>query len=131
MKHLFTITFFVLWATCPVAAQPDRGRIKADSLTSDSIALDEFVVTGQFEVQSLKNSVYQVRTIDSERIAARAATNLHWLLNTQLGIRFSNDLTFGTSYIQLMGMSGQNVKILLDGIPMVDRGCTRESLGQI
>lgn len=131
MKHLFTITFFLLWAIRPVAGQPDRGRMKGDSLTGDSIALGEFVVTGQFEAQSLKNSVYQVRTIDSERIEARGATNLQSILNTELGIRFSNDLTLGTSDIQLMGMSGQNVKILLDGIPMVDRGSTRESLGQI
>ncbi|MCF2503315.1 TonB-dependent receptor [Dyadobacter sp. CY107] len=131
MQQLFTITFIVLWALGPVAGQPDRERVKGDTLAKDSIALDEFVVTGQFEAQSLKNSVYQVRTIDSERIAARGATNLQSILNTELGIRFSNDLTLGTSDIQLMGMSGQNVKILLDGIPMVDRGSTRESLGQI
>jgi outer membrane receptor for ferrienterochelin and colicins len=30
-----------------------------------------------------------------------------------------------------MGMSGQNVKILLDGVPLLDRGSTRESLNQI
>jgi outer membrane receptor for ferrienterochelin and colicins len=46
-------------------------------------------------------------------------------------MRFSNDLTLGTSDIELMGMTGQNVKILLDGVPMIDRGSTRESLGQI
>ena len=101
------------------------------TLEETPIGLNELVVTGQFEAQSLKNSVYQVRTIDSERIKARGATNIQTVLNTELGIRFSNDLTLGTSDIQLMGMTGQNVKILLDGIPMVDRGSTRESLGQI
>ncbi|MCF0061255.1 TonB-dependent receptor [Dyadobacter chenwenxiniae] len=131
MKQFFTISFILLWALGPVAGQSDRGLVKGDTLARDSVSLDEFVVTGQFEAQSLKNSVYQVRTIDSERIAARGATNLQSILNTELGIRFSNDLTLGTSDIQLMGMSGQNVKILLDGIPMVDRGSTRESLGQI
>ncbi|WP_439555079.1 TonB-dependent receptor [Dyadobacter sp.] len=100
-------------------------------LAENPLALMEMVVTGQSEPQSLRNSVYQVRTIDSERIRMRGATSLQAVLNTELGIRFSNDLTLGTSDIQLMGMSGQNVKILLDGIPMVDRGSTRESLGQI
>ncbi|WP_035332850.1 TonB-dependent receptor [Dyadobacter crusticola] len=100
-------------------------------ITENPLALMEMVVTGQSEPQSLRNSVYQVRTIDSERIRMRGATSLQAVLNTELGIRFSNDLTLGTSDIQLMGMSGQNVKILLDGIPMVDRGSTRESLGQI
>ncbi|MCE7043514.1 TonB-dependent receptor [Dyadobacter sp. CY312] len=93
--------------------------------------LKDLVVTGQFEAQSLKNSVYQVRTIDSERIRLRGATNVQTILNTELGMRFTNDPATGASDIELMGMTGQNVKILLDGIPMVDRGGTRESLGQI
>jgi len=100
-------------------------------LQESGISLDDAVITGQFGKQSLRNSVYQVRTIDSERIKARGATNIQTILNTELGIRFSNDPTLGTTDIQLMGMSGQSVKILLDGIPMVDRGATRESLGQI
>ena len=100
-------------------------------LQESGISLDDAVITGQFGKQSLRNSVYQVRTIDSERIKARGATNIQTILNTELGIRFSNDPTLGTTDIQLMGMSGQSVKILLDGIPMIDRGATRESLGQI
>ncbi len=95
------------------------------------LPLQDVVVTGQMEAQSLKNSVYQVRTIDYERIRLRGATNIQTVLNTELGMRFTNDPATGTSDVELMGMSGQNVKILLDGVPMVDRGGTRESLGQI
>jgi outer membrane receptor for ferrienterochelin and colicins len=103
-----------------------------DIMLQDSVTiLQDVVITGQFEAQSLKNSVYQVRTIDSERIRMRGATNVQTILNTELGMRFTNDPATGTSDIELMGMTGQNVKILLDGIPMVDRGGTRESLGQI
>ncbi|SDM81700.1 TonB-dependent receptor [Siphonobacter aquaeclarae] len=94
-------------------------------------ALQEVVVTGQYEPQSLRQSVYQVRTIGPERLQARAAMTLTGVLNTELGIRFSNDPALGTSDIQLMGMSGRNVKILLDGVPMLDRGDQRESLNQI
>ncbi|MEZ4901680.1 MAG: TonB-dependent receptor [Spirosomataceae bacterium] len=93
--------------------------------------LEAVVVTGQFAPQSVRNSVYQIRTITSEQIRLRGATNIQTVLNTELGMRFSNDLTLGTTDVQLMGMSGQNVKILLDGVPMIDRGSTRESLGQI
>ena len=100
-------------------------------LSESAISLGDAVVTGQFEKQSLRNSVYQVRTIDNERIRLRGATNIQSVLNTELGIRFSNDMVLGTTDIQLMGLKGQNVKILLDGVPMVDRGETRESLGQI
>ncbi len=100
-------------------------------LSPDSKTLSEVVVTGQFGSQSVRNSVYQVRTITLEQIRLRGATNLQAVLNTELGMRFSNDLTLGTTDVQLMGMAGQNVKILLDGVPMIDRGSTRESLGQI
>lgn len=100
-----------------------------DSLAT--LELEEVVVTGQYEAQSLKKSVYQVRTIDKEVIQLRNPSNVQSILNTELGIRFSTDPVLGTSDVSLMGMSGQNVKILIDGVPMVDRGATRESLNQV
>ena len=105
--------------------------IPSTALNETARQLDDVVVTGQYEPQSMRQSVYQIRTIDRERIQLRGATNLIGVLNNELGIRFSNDVTLGTSDIQLMGMSGRNVKILLDGVPMVDRGDTRESLNQV
>lgn len=101
------------------------------ALTEKSNELQDVVITGQFGPQSIRNSVYQVRTISNEQIRLRGATNIQTVLNTELGMRFSNDLTLGTTDVQLMGMSGQNVKVLLDGVPLVDRGSTRESIGQI
>lgn len=134
MRYYFTISLILL-VISRLIAQEGSGiattRTDTTKLSDTTRSLNEVVITGQLEPQSLRNSVYQVRTIDSERIRLRGATNLQTILNTELGIRFSNDLTLGTSDIQLMGMSGQGVKILLDGIPMVDRGGTRESLGQI
>jgi outer membrane receptor for ferrienterochelin and colicins len=103
-------------------AQQDSGKVKN---------LDELIVTGQYKPQSVKNSVYQVRVINYERIRLSGATNVQQILNNQLGFRFSNDNTLGTTDVQLMGMNGRNVKILLDGVPMVDRGDTRESLNQV
>jgi outer membrane receptor for ferrienterochelin and colicins len=100
-----------------------------DSLKA--LELKEVVVTGQFEPQSLRKSVYQVRTINSEIIKTRSAVNVQSILSTELGIRFSNDGVLGTADISLMGMSGQNVKVLLDGVPLLDRGATKESLNQI
>jgi outer membrane receptor for ferrienterochelin and colicins len=83
--------------------------------------LSEVVVTGNFGIQSVKNSVYQVRSIDKVTIQNRAANNIQEVLNTELGIRFSQDNALGTSNLEMMGMSGQNVKILIDGVPIVGR----------
>lgn len=96
-----------------------------------TIHMDEVVVTGQFEPTSIKNSVFKVRSITQDQIIRRSTADITTLLNTELGVRFSNDLTLGETDIQLMGMSGQNVKILLDGIPLLDRGSTKQSLSQI
>lgn len=117
----FSVFILLLLVACDVFSQ--------DSL--QSFELSEVVVTGQFEPQSLKQSVYQVRTISNDRIMLRSPVNVQTVLSTELGIRFSNDLTLGTADVSLMGMGGQNVKILLDGIPLLDRGSTRESLNQV
>ncbi len=104
---------------------------KITTLTPFSHMIDAIVVTGQHSPQSLKNSVYSVRVINEEKIQMRAANNVADVLNTELGVRFTNDLALGETKISLMGMDGQNVKILLDGIPLLDRGDSRQSLGQI
>lgn len=93
--------------------------------------IETVVITGQYQPQSVKKSVYRVHTISQEKIRLRAATNIQQVLMTEPGFRFNNDLTLGTADIELMGMSGRNVKILVHGAPMLDRSDTRESLNQI
>ncbi|MBC7826886.1 MAG: TonB-dependent receptor [Chitinophagaceae bacterium] len=99
--------------------------------TDTSRLLEEVVFTGQYKPQSLKQSVYKVRVINQERIKMRGATDIAGVLNNEVGIRFSTDNTLGETDVNIMGMSGQNVKILLDGVPLVDRGSTKQSLSQI
>lgn len=101
------------------------------TVKEDKNRLDEIVVTGQFSPQSLRNSLYKVRVINEETIKQKAATDMQSLLNTEIGIRISNDLTLGESNFELMGMGGNNVKVLLDGVPLIDRGITKQSLSQI
>ena len=131
MRTIITGSFFGIILS--MAGNTDAAAQKAakDSVPVRVSSLQEVVVTGQYQPQSLRKSVYQVRTISADRITRQGATNLTGVLNNELGIRFSNDRTLGTTDIELMGMSGRNVKILLDGVPLVDRGDTRESLNQI
>lgn len=86
------------------------------------------IVTGQYKPQSAKNSVYQVRTISRERIEKQGAVKLQDVLNNELNIRFSQDLATGGSDITMMGLKGQNVKILIDGLPMVGRQGTSNEI---
>ena len=100
-------------------------------VAEENLTLNEVVVTGQFRPQSLQNSVYKVRTINSQMIKQSGATEVRQLLEQQLGVSFRNDHMTGEADIQLMGMSGQNVKVLLDGLPLIDRGSRRQSLSQV
>lgn len=93
--------------------------------------LNEVIITGQFSPQSIQNSVYKVKVITAKQIQEKAATSLQSLLNTEVGIRLSNDMTLGETDFELMGMSGNNVKVLLDGVPLIDRLGTKQSLSQI
>lgn len=104
MLALLTIT--------AVQSQEDTTRAKD---------LEGVVVTGQYKPQSVKNSVYQVRTISKEKIQKHGATKLQDVLNNELNIRFSQDAATGGSNVTMMGLSGQNVKILLDGLPLLGR----------
>lgn len=122
---------YLLPALCVCFAMKSQAQefTELDSIKSSS--LDEVVVTGQFAPQSLNKSVYRVRLITNDQIRLRASTSVENILSNQLGVRFSNDLTLGESDIELMGMTGQNVKILVDGVPIIDRGATKQSLSQI
>lgn len=93
--------------------------------------MEEIVVTGQFSPQSMRNSLYKVRSINSDQIARKTPTSVESLLSTEIGIRMSNDMALGETSFELMGMSGTNIKILMNGIPMIDRGDKQSSLSQV
>jgi outer membrane receptor for ferrienterochelin and colicins len=90
--------------------------------------LEEVVVTAQYEPQSAQKSVYKVRTISLEQIRERGATRLQDVLNTELNIRFSQDASLGGSNLSFQGLAGQNVKVLIDGVPMVGRQGTSNEI---
>lgn len=84
--------------------------------------LEEVVVTGQYASQSLRNSVYKVNSIGSDRMIAQNARTPLDILANELNVQFSRDNATGRSGIRMQGMDAQYVKILLDGVPLAGRG---------
>lgn len=82
--------------------------------------LSEVVVTGQFEPQSIKKSVFNVRIISSKDIQNLAANNLSDVLNQYLNITVRPSSTSGRSTVSLFGLDAQYFKILVDNIPLVN-----------
>lgn len=89
-------------------------------LTPDIISFDEIVVTGQYEPVSSDKSLYNVKVINTMQIKKRAAYDLTGLLKTQMNIRLTQDGATGTG-MSMQGLSGENVKILVNGVPVIGR----------
>ncbi len=89
-----------------------------DTLTNKQ--LDEVVISAQYIPQSEKNAIYKVKIISAEVIEQKAATNLGELLQQELNIELSQNSVFGTS-LEFQGISKENIKIHVDGVPVIGR----------
>lgn len=99
-------------------------------LVSSVEELDEFVVTGQLSQRTSDQSVQKARIIDRAVIDAKGAVNLKDVLQSELNIRISQDQVLGSG-MSLQGMNGQNIKILIDGVPIIGRLDGEIDLSQI
>lgn len=97
--------------------------IHVSAQTKDTIrtqASEEVIVTGQYGENSLTRSVYKVKVIDQKRIQMQGANNLKDLLSNELNIRVNNDPALGSG-LSIQGIGGQNIKIMIDGVPVIGR----------
>ena len=108
-----------------VHAQPNQ---PLDTLKTK--VLNDAVVTGQYGENSLQNSVFKVKVIDAQRIQQQGAVNLKDVLANEINIRINQDPSLGSS-INLQGVTGQNIKILIDGVPVIGREGGNVDLTQI
>src|SRR5690606_15439239 len=89
-------------------------------LKEDVVSLNSFVVTGQYAENNPEKAVQKITIIDQEKINKMAAVNLTDVLENETNIRLSQDGVLGSS-MSVQGMSGENVKILIDGLPVIGR----------
>ncbi|QYJ69001.1 TonB-dependent receptor plug domain-containing protein [Flavobacterium litorale] len=95
---------------------------KAQETVNDTIVsteLNEVVVTGQIEPQSIKKSVFNVRIISAEDIKRQAGNNLADVMNQYLNINVQPQSGEGRSTLSMFGLDGQYLKVLVDNIPLV------------
>ncbi len=114
MKFLITFTGYFLFSFIPLLGQEQL----LDSTKVEK--LNEVIVTAQYTPQAEKNAVYKVKNISSETIELKAASNLRELLQQELNIDIAQNSVFGTS-IEMQGVSKENIKILIDGVPVIGR----------
>lgn len=93
---------------------------KRYALSPSHFEINSVVVTGQYKPVSTDKSIYDIKLIGKSTIESKAANNLGDILSDELGIRLSNDPSTGTS-LSLQGITGENIKILVDGVPVIGR----------
>lgn len=96
------------------------GENKTIKLKLDFIGMEEVVVTGQYKPQKVDKSIYKIDVINSKTLLERGVNNLAEALSNETGIRMSIDPSTGTS-IEMQGMGGENIKYLIDGVPIAGR----------
>jgi outer membrane receptor for ferrienterochelin and colicins len=82
--------------------------------------LQELIVTGNYKPQGLDKSVIATRNLVIDRLASVGVQNVADVLKYQPNIRLQQDNILGTG-LSMQGISGENVKILMDGVPVIGR----------
>jgi outer membrane receptor for ferrienterochelin and colicins len=93
-------------------------------------SLNEVVVTGTAQPVQVQNALSQYRVISKTAIQAQGNITLADALNTQLNMNLGSDGILGTN-MRMQGLSGDKVKILVDGMPVNGRENGNIDLGQI
>ena len=100
------------------------------ALEEDVFGLNEVVVTGHFIPIEQKDYVYDVITINKQQLLEKGATNLREALGNELNIKTNNGHVNETA-LTLNGLSGNHIKIMIDGVPVEGRLNGNVDLSQI
>lgn len=92
--------------------------------------ITEVVVTGQFRPETKDKSIYNVQVINKLDIQNKAANTLADLLANELNIKVENNGVLGSS-ISMQGLTGEHIKILVDGVPVIGRQNGNIDLNQL
>jgi len=111
-----------------------KGFLSAYVPYSDSsekeVDLEEVIITAQYAPTHIRNALHDVRVIRQEEIRRMGFTHLDELLTNQLNLRVEVDPVLGTG-LQIQGIGGENVQILIDGVPVIGRNDGNIDLSQI
>lgn len=105
-------------------------KINVLHLEKDVFNLKQVVVTGHSKPMPLDSSLYSVIVIDKQQIRSSGAANVAEILFTEPNINITNDPMIGAK-IEMYGISGQNVKVMVDGVPVIGRLNGQIDLSQI
>jgi outer membrane receptor for ferrienterochelin and colicins len=99
-------------------------------LSKKYTGLNEVVVTGVGRPTKLDEAVSVYKIVTAADIRAQGAVTLNDAIRNQLGLNVGNDQALGAT-LSMRGLSGNNVKILIDGLPLNGRENGNIDMSQI
>jgi len=115
LKNILLLISIICFTQSGISQEQEKVN---DSLQVES--LEEIVLTGQYNPQSIKKSVFEVKVINRKQIELQAGNNLADVLNQTLNLNIIPNASSGRSTVQLFGLNGEYFKILVDNIPLVN-----------
>lgn len=106
------------------------GQSISVKLRPQVLNIDEVVVSAQYSPVRADKSIYKIDVISARQIEQKAANNMADLLRDQSSMQVTQNGVLGTS-LRIQGLSGENVKFLQDGVPMIGRLFGNFDLNQI
>ncbi|MEM8886435.1 MAG: TonB-dependent receptor [Bacteroidota bacterium] len=125
MKHLLLSLAIIFCLFSSLQAQT-----KKEEKGTKLVELEDVVVTAQYAPTDSKNSLHEVRVIKGVEIEKQGFNNLSEVLQNQLNLRVSTDPILGNG-LAIQGIGGENIQILIDGVPVIGRVGGNIDLSQI
>jgi outer membrane receptor for ferrienterochelin and colicins len=99
-------------------------------LKQKNMRINPVTITGATGPRQISDNPYLIRVIPKEKIIQLGAQNLGELLLNEANIQVGQDAVMGSSAI-MQGIGGQDIKILINGIPVIGRINGNVDVGQI
>ena len=128
MRSIFIVCLF--FSAKMLFAQDQDSTSIIDSQINYQHDLSEVVVTGQLKETTIDKSIHSVKVVEQKKLNSGIYNNLGALLKTSPNINLAQDNVLGSS-ISMQGISGRNVKVLIDEVPIIGRLDGNIDLSQI
>lgn len=92
--------------------------------------LEEIVITGQITNTNLDSSIYKIKIIGQSILEKDVFQTVADVINFETNLNLKQDNILGSG-VEIQGISGQNVKILVDDVPVIGRLNGNIDLSQI
>jgi outer membrane receptor for ferrienterochelin and colicins len=96
----------------------------------DFVELIEVVITGEQDEVLKTDAIRVIKTLSTDQIKYSSAITLSDVLRSQLNVRVNTDPVLGSG-MSINGLGGNNIKIMIDGVPLVGRLNGEIDLSQI